>query len=137
ASFLSTDRETLPRAIDHARLVLEARPEDPRAIQLMADLLQRADRRAEAATLLDRLAARERNRERLHDIYLRKARLLAEVPGRESEALDAVERAAAINPGNRETVSLLVDQLNRMGQSGRVATYLEPIRKALVANIQR
>ncbi len=137
ASFLSTDPQTLPRAIEHARIVLQARGDDPRAIQLMADLLQRADRRAEAAQLLDRLAARERNRERLHDIYLRKATLLAEVPGAETTALDAVERAAAINPGNRETISLLVDQLNRTGQSARVASYLQPIRNALVANVGR
>ena len=137
ASFLSTERATLPRAIEHARKVLAARGDDPRAIQLMADLLQRAEQNVEAASLLDRLASRERNRERLHDIYLRKAKLLSEVGGREADALDAVERAAAINPGNRETISLLVDQLNRTGQAGRVATYLEPIRKALIANIQR
>ena len=137
ASFLSTDPQTLPRAIEHARMVLKARGDDPRAIQLMADLLQRADRRAEAAQLLDRLAARERNRDRLHDIYLRKAKLLAEVPGAETTALEAVERAAAINPGNRETISLLVDQLNRTGQSARVASYLQPIRSALVSNVGR
>lgn len=137
ASFLSTERATLPRAIEHARKVLAARGDDPRAIQLMADLLQRAEQNVEAASLLDRLAGRERNRDRLHDIYLRKAKLLSEVGGREQDALEAVEQAAAINPGNRETISLLVDQLNRTGQAGRVATYLEPIRKALIANIQR
>ncbi|MCA9705132.1 MAG: hypothetical protein KDK70_04680 [Myxococcales bacterium] len=122
---------------DHARVVLSARGDDPRAILLMTDLLQRADRRAEAAALLDRLAARERNRDRLHDIYLRKAKLLADVPGAEATALEAVERAAAINPGNRETISLLVDQLNRTGQSARVASYLQPIRSALVSNVGR
>lgn len=137
ASFLSADSETLPRAIEHARVVLQARGDDPRAIQLMADLLQRADKRVEAAGLLDRLAARERSRDKLHDIYLRKAKLLAEVTGQEKQALDAIERAAALNPGNRETVSLLVDQLNRTGQSARVATYLQPIRSALVSNIAR
>ncbi|MEM7160151.1 MAG: hypothetical protein AAF799_45355 [Myxococcota bacterium] len=137
ASFLSADPKTLPRAIEHARIVLQARGDDPRALQLMADLLQRADKRSEAAGLLDRLAARERNRGRLHDIYLRKAKLLAEVPGAENTALEAVERAAAINPGNRETISLLVDQLNRTGQSQRVATYLQPIRSALVSNVGR
>ncbi|MEM9455420.1 MAG: protein kinase [Myxococcota bacterium] len=137
ASFMSTDPQTLPRAIEHARLVLQARSDDPRAIQLMAELLTRADRRAEAARLLDRLAARERNRERLHDIYLRKAKLLAEVPGAETTALQAVERAAAINPGNRETISLLMDQLNRTNQSARVASYLQPIRSALVSNVGR
>jgi len=137
ASFLSADAETLPRAIEHARVVLQARGDDPRAIQLMADLLQRADKRVEAAGLLDRLAARERSRDKLHDIYLRKAKLLAEVTGQEKQALDAIERAAALNPGNRETVSLLVDQLNRTGQSARVATYLQPIRSALVSNIAR
>ncbi|MCX4245821.1 tetratricopeptide repeat protein [Paraliomyxa miuraensis] len=137
ASFLAADPQTLPRAIDHARIVLQARGDDPRALLLMSDLLQRADRRPEAAELLDRLAARERNRDRLHDIYLRKAKLLADVPGAEAAGLEAVERAAAINPGNRETISLLVDQLNRTGQSARVAAYLQPIRNALVANVSR
>jgi cellulose synthase operon protein C len=137
ATLLGADPQTLPRALEHARIVLTARGDDPRAILLMADLLQRADRRNEAAELLDRLAARERNRDRLHDIWLRKAKLLAEVPGGEVAALDAIERAAAINPGNRETISLLVDQLNRTGQSARVASYLQPIRSALVANIGR
>ncbi len=137
ANFLRTDPKTLPRAIEHARIVLSARSDDPRAIQLMADLLERANQRAEAAGLLDRLAARERNRSRLHDIYLRKAKLLAEVPGAETTALEAVERAAAINPGNRETISLLVDQLNRTGQSARVASYLQPIRSALISNVGR
>lgn len=137
AAFLSADPKTLPRAIEHARIVLQARGDDPRALGLMADLLQRADRRSEAAELLDRLAVRERNRDRLHDIHLRKAKLLADVPGAEAAALDAIERAAAINPGNRETISLLVDQLNRTGQSARVASYLQPIRNALVANVSR
>jgi len=137
ASFLSASAETLPRAVEHARVVLQARGDDPRAIQLMADLLQRAGKRVEAADLLERLAARERNRDKLHEIYLRKAKLLAEVMGQEKPALEAIERAAALNPGNRETVSLLVDQLNRTGQSARVATYLQPIRNALVANISR
>ncbi|MBL4688117.1 MAG: tetratricopeptide repeat protein [Nannocystaceae bacterium] len=137
ASFLSTDAETLPRAIEHARVVLQARGDDPRAILLMADLLQRANKLVEAASLLDRLAARERNRDKLHDIYLRKAKLLTDVTGQEKPALEAIERAAALNPGNRETVSLLVDQLNRTGQAARVATYLQPIRSALVSNISR
>jgi len=137
ATLLGTDPQTLPRALDHARIVLAARSDDPRAILLMTDLLQRSDRRSEAAELLDRLAVRERSRDRLHDIWLRKAKLLAEVPGAETAALDAIERAAAINPGNRETISLLVDQLNRTGQSARVASYLQPIRNALVSNVSR
>lgn len=137
ATLLGTDPATLPRALEHARIVLAARGDDPRAILLMTDLLQRSERRSEAAELLDRLAARERNRDRLHDIWLRKAKLLSEVPGAETTALDAIERAAAINPGNRETISLLVDQLNRTGQSARVASYLQPIRNALVSNVSR
>lgn len=137
ANFLSSSPETLPRALEHARIVLEARGDDPKAIALMADLLERSGRKAEAAKLLVRLAGRERNRERLHDIQLRRARLLAEVPGKDEEALDAVERAAALAPGNRDTVTLLVEQLDRTGQSARVANYLAPIRSALVANIAR
>jgi tetratricopeptide (TPR) repeat protein len=137
AAFLAASPETLPRALDHARTVLEVRADDPRAMQLMADLLERAGKREEAAAVLDRLAARERGRERLHDIHLRRAKLLADLPGRERDALDAIERAAAINPGNRETVALFVEQLHRTGQSARIATYLPPIRSAVVTNIGR
>ena len=137
ANFLSTTPETLPRALDHARVVLEARPDDVRAIGLMADLLERAEQRPEAAGLLDRLAARERNRDRLHDVYLRKAKLLADSEGKEAEALEAIERAAALSPGNRDTITLLVEQLSRSGQTARIATYLSPIRSALIANIDR
>src|SRR5690606_31727766 len=75
ASFLSSNPQTLPRAIEHARVVLAARPNDPRAVAMMADLLERSGQRQEAARLLDRLVARERNRERLHDLFLRKAKL--------------------------------------------------------------
>lgn len=137
ASFLAADRETLPRALEHARIALEARPDEPRAIGLMADILERAGHRPQAAALLDRLAARERNRDRLHDIYLRKARLLGEVRGRERDALQAIERAASLNPGNRDTVTMLVDQLGKTGQTERVATYLAPIRTAFVGNVGR
>jgi cellulose synthase operon protein C len=137
ASFLSSSAQTLPRALEHARIVLQARPDDPKAIALMADLLERSERKGEAADLLVRLADRERNRERLHDIHLRRARLLADVPDKQSAALAAVERAATLAPGNRDTITLLVEQLDRSGQSARVANYLQPIRSALLANIGR
>ena len=137
ASFLSSSPETLPRALEHARIVLQAREDDPKAIGLMADLLERSDRKVEAADLLVRLADRERNRERLHDIHLRRARLLADVPNKQDAALAAVERAASLAPGNRDTITLLVEQLDRSGQSARVANYLQPIRSVLLANIGR
>jgi len=137
ANFLSGSTQTLPRAIEHARVVLAARPNDPRAVDLMADLLERSGQRQEAARLLDRLVARERNRERLHDLFLRKARLLADTPGSGSEALKSIERAAALSPGNRDTITMLVDQLAAAGQTSRVAAYLPPIRSALAANVAR
>jgi len=137
ANFLSTSRETLPRALEHGRIVLEARPNDPRAVALMAELLERSGKRLEAARLIDRLVARERNRERLHDLFLRKARLLSGIPGTNAETLNAIERAAALNPSNRDTITMLVDQLAAAGQTARVATYLPPIRNALQANVAR
>ncbi len=137
ATFLSTAAETLPRALDHARIVLDARPDDPRALQLMADLLERAAQPLAAADMLDRLASRERNRDKLHDILLRRAKLLAAQPGQDDAALDAIERAATLNPGNRETVAMFVDQLERTGQTERIASFLGPIRNAVTANIAR
>lgn len=137
ASFLSNNAQTLPRAIEHARVVLASRPNDPRAVAMMADLLERAGQRQEAAKLLDRLVARERNRERLHDLFLRKARLLADTPGSSAEALKSIERAAALSPGNRDTITMLVDQLAAAGQTSRVAAYLPPIRSVLTMNVSR
>ncbi|MBX7081161.1 MAG: hypothetical protein K1X88_18315 [Nannocystaceae bacterium] len=137
ATFLSSSPETLPRALDHARIVLDARPDDARALQLMADLLERASQPVAAADVLERLAARERNRDKLHDILLRRAKLLAGQSGQDGAALDAIERAATLNPGNRETVAMFVDQLERTGQTERIATFLGPIRSAVAANISR
>jgi len=137
ATFLAGAPETLPRALDHARIVLDARPDDLRALQLMADLLDRADQPLAAAEILDRLAGRERNREKLHDILLRRAKLLAGQPGQQDAALDAIERAATLSPGNRETVTLFVEQLEQAGQTGRIESFLGPIRNAVGANIAR
>jgi len=137
ANFLSAKVETLPRALHHGRVVLQARPDDPRAVGLMVDLLERAKKPAEAAALLDRIIGRERDRQRLHDLYLRKAKLISNTPGGDRAALAAVERAAALSPGNRDTITLLIDQLSKVGDTDRVATYLAPVRSALAANIAR
>lgn len=137
ANFLSAKAETLPRALHHGRVVLQARPDDPRAVGLMVDLLERAKKPGEAAALIDRIIGRERDRQRLHDLYLRKAKLVANTPGGDRAALVAVERAAALSPGNRDTITLLIDQLSKVGDTDRVATYLAPVRSALAANIAR
>lgn len=137
ANFLSAKPQTLGRALEHGRLVLQARPDDPRAVSLMIGLLERAEQPAEAAGLVDRLIARERDRQRLHDLNLRKAKLLAGTPEADREALAALERAASLAPGNRDTVTLLIDQLSKVGDTERVATYLTPVRGALAANIAR
>lgn len=137
ANFLSAKPETLPRALHHGNVVLQARPDDPRAVGLMVDLLERAKKPGEAAALIDRIIGRERDRQRLHDLYLRKAKLVAGTPGGDRAALSAVERAAALSPGNRDTITLLIDQLSKVGDTDRVATYLAPVRSALAANIGR
>jgi tetratricopeptide (TPR) repeat protein len=137
ATFLSGAAVTLPRALDHAKVVLDARPDDARAILLVADLLERSGQRSQAASTLDRLLVRERDREKLHDLWARKARLLASDPAQQAAAIEAVERAAAMNPGNRDTIDLLVDLLERAGQRERVRAYLQPVRSAVQANIAR
>ncbi|MEM6290236.1 MAG: tetratricopeptide repeat protein [Myxococcota bacterium] len=137
ANFLSAKPQTLTRALSHGEVVLQARPDDPRAVGLMVDLLERAKRPADAAELVERLIGRERDRQRLHDLYLRKARLHAATKGGDRAALAAVERAAALAPGNRDTITLLIDQLSKVGDTERVATYLAPVRSALAANIGR
>ncbi|HVI02606.1 MAG TPA: tetratricopeptide repeat protein, partial [Enhygromyxa sp.] len=137
AASLGTDPQTLDRALFHAGVVLEARPNDSRAVTLMADLLERNRQRVEAAHLLDRLRARERDRGKLHEIHLRQARLLAAAGGHDDEALAAAERAVRMNPGHREGVTLLTDLLERAGQGERVADYLPSIRGAMLAKITR
>ncbi|MCA9702062.1 MAG: hypothetical protein KC431_31355, partial [Myxococcales bacterium] len=71
AASLGADPATLSRALAHANVVLESRPNDARAVTLMADLLERNHQRVEAARLLERLRSRERDRGKLHDINLR------------------------------------------------------------------
>lgn len=137
AGYLARAPETLARALEHGRIVLASRGDDPRAITLMAGLLERTGQPAEAAELLDRLCARERDPDRLHELYFRRASLLAEVPGREAQALAAVERAAELGPGNRTTILLLTRLLERLGQTERVSTFLEPIRLAMLGGIGR
>ncbi len=137
ANFLSAKPETLGRALHHGNVVLQARPDDPRAVGLMVDLFERAKKPREAAALIDRIIGRERDRQRLHDLYLRKAKLVAGTPEGDRAALASVERAAALSPGNRDTITLLIDQLSRVGDTARVATYLAPVRSALGANIAR
>jgi tetratricopeptide (TPR) repeat protein len=137
ATTLGNDPATLERALEHARIVLEARPNDARAVTLMADLLERSRQRVEAAHLLDRLRTRERDRSKLHDIHLRQARLLASSPGYENEALVAAERAVRLNPAHREGVGLLVSLLDRLGQRERIADYLPSIRGAMIDKITR
>lgn len=137
AGYLARVPETLDRALEHARVVLQARSDDPRALLLMAELLERSELASEAVEMLDRLAARERDADRLHDLHSRRARLLAELPGRDQDALAAAERAAELNPGNRQTILLLIRLLERTGQTTRVAGFLDPIRAAMVANIGR
>ena len=137
AGILAQSPATMGRALEHARIVLQARGDDPRAIQLMAGLLERSQLPAEAADILERLAARERDPDRLHDLYMQRAKLLADVPGREAQALAAIEKAAELGPGNRTTILLLIRLLERSGQVDRVATYLDPIRAAMLASIGR
>jgi tetratricopeptide (TPR) repeat protein len=136
ANYLGREPKTLDRALEHANTVLEARPNDARAVGLMADLLERSGRPAEAAGLLGRLIAREREREKLHELYLRQAELLL-TAGERADALVSVQHAADINPGHRETVRLLVSLLEEQGETARLAEYLDSIRAAMMANIAR
>ncbi len=137
AGILAQSPTTMNRALEHARIVLQARGDDPRAIQLMASLLERSQKPAQAAEVLERLALRERDADRLHDIQLQRAKLLADIPGREAQALAAIERAAELGPGNRTTILLLIRLLERSGQVERVAAYLDPIRAAMLSSIGR
>ncbi len=137
ARFLGRTPATLPRALEHARIVLRARPEDGRALALMADLLERNKQRVDAAQLLDRLIARERDRTKQHELLLRQARLLASSGAHQDAALRAIERAAELNPGHRETIRLLTVMFEQAGRIDRLVTYLPPIRAALQANLSR
>jgi tetratricopeptide (TPR) repeat protein len=137
ASYLGRSPEGATRALEHLAIVLRVRPDDARALGLCADLLERSHRTIEAAEVIDRLLERERSRPVQHDLWFRKARLLADVASHADAALDAAERAVTASPGNRESVTLLIDLLERRGASERIGTYLQPIRTAVLANIAR
>lgn len=137
AASLASDPNNLERALGHAQIVLDARPNDARAVTLMADLLERSGALVEASHLLDRLRARERDRAKLHDIQLRQARLLAAADGQLPAALAAAERAVRINPGHREGVALMTELLARAGERERIADYLPSIRGAMISKITR
>ncbi len=134
ADQLSRSPDTMQRALDHTRVVLEARGDDPRALQLMIGLYERMQQPVEAAAMIERLVVRERSPDRLHQFHMRRAMLLADIPEQQAKALEAVERAAELRPSDRNTVLLLTRMLDRSGQKGRVASYLDPIRAALFQN---
>ena len=137
ANYLARSPKTLDRALEHARIVLQARSDDPRALLLMAELLERSQMPSEAVEMLDRLVSRERAPDKLHELHTRRARLLADLPGRDNDALTAAERAAELNPGDRATILLLIRLLDRTGQTDRVSAFLGPIRNAMLSNIGR
>lgn len=137
ANYLARSTKTLDRALEHARIVLQARSDDPRALLLMAELLERSQMPSEAVEMLDRLVSRERAPDKLHELHTRRARLLADLPGRDNDALTAAERAAELNPGDRATILLLIRLLDRTGQTDRVSAFLGPIRNAMLSNIGR
>ncbi len=137
AAFLGRVPESLGRALDHARVVLRARPNDPRALNLMADLLERNRQRLDAARILSRLCDLERDRGRLHDLHLRRARLFATSSEYKSEAISSVEKALFIRPGHRESIGLLAALLKQSGQIARLNDFLPSIRGAFSANISR
>ena len=80
AAFLGNESRSRGRALEHARIALRARPDDPRAILLLADLLERNQEPVEAAQLLERLLARERDRAKIHELRFRQAQLFAKDP---------------------------------------------------------
>jgi hypothetical protein len=137
ARFLGRSADTMPRALDHARIALQARPDDPRTITLMAELLERNGQRIDAARLLERLSTRERDRAKLHEILLRQARLLATSGDHQAEAIQAAEKAAELSPGHRDTIRLLVTLLEQNKTIERIAGLAPAIRAAMQANIVR
>lgn len=128
----SRDQE---RAIRHVRTALDARPHDPDALTLLAALLEVRGDRVEALGVVDRAIGVQRSRSELHQLFLRKARLLADDPARGGDALDAVERAAALFPWDRDTMVLLAALLEQEGQSERMRDYLAPLRSGIMTRI--
>lgn len=127
--------EDAPRAIGHLRAALEIRPNDPAALARLAGLFESRGDRAEALQVIDRAVGVQRSRAELHSLYLRKARLLAEDPGRGPEALDAAERAASLLPSDRDTMVLLASLLEQEAQSERMREYLVPLRGGIMSRI--
>jgi tetratricopeptide (TPR) repeat protein len=137
AAFLGRDPSSLERALEHARIVNRARPSDPRVLSLMADLLERSGQQVDAARVLDRLPAHERDRGKLHERYLRQGRLLATSAAHRAEALQSLEKAMQINAAHRETITLYAQLLEQNQQGVRLREHLPGIRNAMTAKIAR
>jgi len=137
ATFLGRNDKTRQRALDHAAVVLQARPDDPRALLLMAELLEANGQAVYAAALLDRLVARERERTKLHELYLRQARLLAASPDHRGAALAAAEKAAELVPSHRDTIRLVLDLADTEGARDRLAALAPSVRAGMQANVLR
>jgi tetratricopeptide (TPR) repeat protein len=137
AQFLASDPASLTRSLEHARRVFAARPEEPRTINLMADLLERTGQSTEAASLLERLAGRERDAGSIHKIQLRRAKLLMRSGGDPTPALAAAEQALSLNSGHRETVAVFVGLAQQMGRGDRIAAFLPSIRGSVMGKIGR
>jgi tetratricopeptide (TPR) repeat protein len=137
AHYLARDPDGLGRALKHAQMVHDARPDDLRTIDLMATLLERDNQAARAAEFLETLVARERDRNALHSLHLRRAQLLASLGGRAPAALEAASAALSLRPGHRDTVKVFAAAAQTAGQSEALAEHLPRIRAALMRKVSR
>jgi tetratricopeptide (TPR) repeat protein len=111
-------------ALLHARRVLQLAPHHPQAFESALAIAARLDRPDIALEVLDARLADARGDVERAEICARRARLLAGMPGRAEEALDACRAALRFAPFSRELQGELVAQLERLERWDEVLTWL-------------
>ena len=121
---LSGPLDRLDSALLHARRVLELAPHHPQAFESALAIAARLDRPDVALEVLDARLADARGDAERAELFARRARLLAGLPGRAEEALDAFRAALRYAPYSRELQDELVLQLERLERWEEVLTWL-------------
>ncbi len=132
ARHLANNGDTLDRALHHGEQLLAQAPDNPRAISLMAEVLEQGGRPLDAEIYLRKLVEQQREPAEQRTLHLRRARLLARSKAHTSAAIDATRLAFNVDPGDREASQILIKLHERLGDMGGLSEFFHPARTALM-----